>query len=81
VSENGASPKVEELKLTRDPTTGVVAITTNVNLSLDQIMNILSQTFRHIEVKFRIIAAMEAQEQMRQQKADQELADRLMGKP
>ena len=79
MSGNGEK-QFEEILLKRDPATGEVSLTSNVHLSIDQILNILLQAYRHIEVKFRIMAALNAQAEIAQMKADQEMAEKLMGK-
>ena len=67
----------QQLTLTRDRATGVVSLTCNVQMSLDDMLNILVQAHRHLEVKFRIAAAIDAQDEMAQAKADRELANKL----
>jgi hypothetical protein len=70
---------VEQLTLQRDRATGVVSLTSNVPLSVDSMLNMLAQATRHLDTKFRIIMALEVQADMAQQKADKELAAKLMG--
>lgn len=85
MAENGEAKaeagqlNVDQLILNRDRTTGRVEIAGNVN-DLDLVLNMLAQATRHVDVQFRIVAAVQAQAQLKQQQADFERVQRLMGK-
>jgi allophanate hydrolase subunit 2 len=70
---------VDQVVLIRDRATGAVSIGGNVQ-DIDLMLNILAQATRHMDVQFRITAAVAAQEQLKQRQADFERVQRLMGK-
>ena len=83
MAENGeakaAQVNVDQIVLTLNRETGELNIGGNVqNLNLS--LNMLAQATRHLDVQFRIIAATEAQAQIKQQQEDFQRVQRLMGK-
>jgi allophanate hydrolase subunit 2 len=81
--ENGEAKagelNVDQVVLTRDRKTGAFTIGGNVQ-DIDLSLNMLAQATRHLDVQFRIVAAVEAQRQIKEQQADFERVQRLLGK-
>lgn len=79
MSEGNGQAEVDVITLTRDRKTGAVSIGGNVT-DMDLHLNMLAQATRHMEVQFRIIAAMEAQAQVKQRQEDMARVANLMRK-
>ena len=83
MAENGeakaAQVNVDQVVLIRDRTTGQVTINGNVQ-DLDLMLDMLARATRHMDVQFRITAAVEAQARIKQQQEDFQRVQRLMGK-
>ncbi len=79
MSEGNGQVEVDLITLTRDRKTGQVSIGWNVK-DIDLCLNMLSQATRHMDVQFRIIAAMDAQAQAKQRQEDMKRVADLMRK-
>lgn len=83
MSENGEAKAgqldVDQIVLIRNRKTGEFSIGGNVQ-DIDLSLNMLAQATRHLDVQFRIIAAVEAQARTKQQQEDFQRVQRLMGK-
>ncbi len=79
MSEGNGQIEVDLITLTRDRKTGQVSIGGNVT-DIDLCLNMLVQATRHMDVQFRIIAAMDAQAQAQQRKEDMARVANLMRK-
>jgi hypothetical protein len=69
---------LDQVVITRNRATGEVALGGNVT-DLDLILDMLGRATRHTDVQFRIIAAVQAQEDIKRKKAEMELAHSIMG--
>jgi hypothetical protein len=67
----------DQLILTRDRVTGAVSIGGNVQ-DLDLILDMLGRVTRHMDVQFRITAAVQAQEQIKQRQAEMQRVQSIL---
>jgi len=82
MSEGNGEPKAKEklqIILNYDPATAVLQLDGNV-MNLDMMLNMLAQATRFIDVKYRIVAAMQAQEEAKQAALDFKRVQTLLGK-
>ena len=83
MSENGEAKQaqldVDQLVINRDRKTGHVQITGNVP-DIDLVLDMLGRATRYYDVRYRITAALVAQEEAKQQRAEYERVQRLLGK-
>ena len=73
------APEKLQLVLEYDPTTATLKLGGNV-MNLDMMLNMLAQATRFIDVKYRIVAAMQAQEEAKQAALDFKRVQTLLGK-
>ena len=86
MADNGANGEtaqaqlpVDQLVLNRDRVTGAVSIGGNV-ADLDLILDMLGRATRHFDVQYRIMAAIQAQEEVKQRQADMMRVQNLLRK-
>ena len=83
MSENGEAKEAQldadQIVITRDRKTGKVQIDGNV-ADLDLLLDMLGRATRYYDVRYRINAALIAQEEVKQQQAEYQRVQRLLGK-
>ena len=79
MSEGNGETQVQQLIITRDTKTGAVTIGGNVT-DIELSLEMLSRVTRYLDVQYRIMAAIDAQQEVRKRQEEFKRVQQLLGK-
>jgi len=79
MSEGNGETQVQQLIITRDAKTGAVTIGANVT-DIELSLEMLSRVTRYLDVQYRIMAAIDAQQEVKKRQEEFRRVQQLLGK-
>jgi len=79
MSEGNGETQVQQLIITRDAKTGAVTIGGNVT-DIELSLEMLSRVTRYLDVQYRIMAAIDAQQEVKKRQEEFRRVQQLLGK-